>query len=75
MSIVMYPYSGRGDIGYQGSDIKTPNIDKLARSGVILNQHYVLPQCSPSRAAFMTGRYPIHTGFHNVGYFILFSHH
>ena len=58
--------SGSADIGYQGSDIKTPHIDELARSGVILNQHYTQPQCSPSRAAFITGRYPIHTGFHSV---------
>jgi len=56
---------GNADVGYMGSEILTPNIDTLAHAGVILNQHYVLPQCSPSRAAFVTGRYPIHTGFHN----------
>ncbi|KAL5252159.1 hypothetical protein ACHWQZ_G015078 [Mnemiopsis leidyi] len=56
---------GNADVGYMGSEILTPNIDTLAHSGVILNQHYVQPQCSPSRAAFVTGRYPIHTGFHD----------
>lgn len=56
---------GNADVGYMGSEILTPNIDTLAHAGVILNQHYVLPQCSPSRAAFVSGRYPIHTGFHN----------
>lgn len=56
---------GSADVGYAGSDILTPSINRLARSGVILNQHYVQPMCAPSRAAFITGRYPIHTGFQN----------
>ena len=63
---VTFPCPGNADVGYMGSEILTPNIDTLAHAGVILNQHYVLPQCSPSRAAFVSGRYPIHTGFHNV---------
>src|SRR5690606_3436601 len=49
---------GNGDVGYNGSDIKTPNIDRLAREGVILNRFYVAPVCSPTRAGLMTGRYP-----------------
>ena len=54
---------GWDDVSFHGSDqIPTPNIDDLANSGVILNNYYVLPVCSPTRSAIMTGRYPIHTG-------------
>src|SRR5215510_9801181 len=49
---------GRKDTGFHGSDIKTPNLDKLARSGAVLEQFYAQPMCTPSRAAIMTGRYP-----------------
>jgi arylsulfatase A-like enzyme len=53
---------GFGDVGYQGSDIKTPNIDRIASEGVRLNQFYCCPVCSPTRAGLMTGRYPIRYG-------------
>ena len=53
---------GWGDVGYHGPDIKTPNIDKLAAAGTKLESFYVLPVCTPTRAALMTGRYPIRYG-------------
>ena len=53
---------GWSDVGFHGSKIKTPNIDKLASEGVILDNYYVLPICTPTRSALMTGMYPIHTG-------------
>ena len=54
---------GRCDVGFMGSpDIKTPNIDKLAAGGAKLEEFYVQPVCSPTRAAFMTGRYPMRHG-------------
>lgn len=56
--IIMSDDQGNGDVGYHGSDIKTPNIDKLAREGVILDRFYVTPVCSPTRAGLLTGRYP-----------------
>ena len=53
---------GWSDVGFHGSKIQTPNIDKLASEGVKLDNYYVLPICTPTRSALMTGRYPIHTG-------------
>lgn len=53
---------GWSDVGFHGSKIETPNIDGLAAEGVELDNYYVLPVCTPTRSAFMTGRYPIHTG-------------
>lgn len=53
---------GFGDVGYNGSDIRTPNIDRIASEGVILDQYYSCPMCSPARAGIMTGRYPIRYG-------------
>ena len=51
---------GWTDLGYSGSDFhKTPNIDKLAKSGMIFTNGYsACTVCSPTRAALMTGMYP-----------------
>ncbi|MBI2825084.1 MAG: arylsulfatase [Planctomycetia bacterium] len=53
---------GSHDVGWRGSDIKTPNLDRLALAGARLDQFYVQPVCSPTRAALMTGRYPFRHG-------------
>ncbi len=55
--------AGWGDFGYHGSVIRTPNIDRMAETGVELDQFYVYPTCSPTRASFMTGRPPGRVGF------------
>ncbi|XP_060585574.1 arylsulfatase J-like [Ruditapes philippinarum] len=53
---------GYNDVGYHGSDIRTPNIDRLALAGVRLENYYVQPVCTPTRSQLLTGRYQIHTG-------------
>ena len=50
---------GWADVGYHGPDIQTPNIDKLAAAGAKLEAFYVMPVCTPTRAALLTARYPI----------------
>ena len=54
---------GREDCGFMGGkQIKTPHLDKLAAAGAKLDAFYVQPVCSPTRAALMTGRYPMRHG-------------
>nr|XP_002125106.3 arylsulfatase B-like [Ciona intestinalis] len=57
---------GFNDIGYHArehySDMYTPFLDSLAAKGVILENYYVQPICSPTRGQLLTGRYQIHTG-------------
>ena len=62
---------GYGDVGYQGGDVSTPNIDSIAQGGVTLTDGYVTcPVCAPSRAGLLTGRYQQSFGFwDNVGPF------
>lgn len=62
---------------YGAGDIKTPNIDALAKTGMRFENAYSMPQCTPSRVTLLTGRYPWRTGWVNhwdvprwgVGYF------
>lgn len=55
---------GWNDVGWHGSEIKTPNLDKLAKNGVRLERHYVYPTCSPTRAGILTGRNPSRFNIH-----------
>jgi len=57
---------GWKDVGFRGSDIRTPNLDKLAKGGAIFEQFYAQPMCTPSRAALMTGRYPHRYGLQTI---------
>lgn len=58
---------GYADCGFNGGkEIKTPNIDRLAQSGAIIDSHYVQPVCSPTRSTLLTGRYPTHTGVYTI---------
>ncbi|RYD22680.1 MAG: sulfatase [Verrucomicrobiaceae bacterium] len=58
---------GWKDVGFHGcTDIKTPNLDKLASGGARLEQFIVQPMCTPTRAALMTGRYPLRYGLQTI---------
>eukprot|EP00927_Polykrikos_kofoidii_P082020 TRINITY_DN802_c0_g1_i1.p1 TRINITY_DN802_c0_g1~~TRINITY_DN802_c0_g1_i1.p1 ORF type:complete len:542 (+),score=38.66 TRINITY_DN802_c0_g1_i1:88-1626(+) len=48
---------GWHDVGFQRSQIKTPILDRFAREGRRLDNYYVQPTCSPTRATIMTGRH------------------
>ena len=50
---------------YGGTDINTPRIDKLAATGLKFTNAYSMPQCTPSRACFLTGQYPFRNGWVN----------
>ena len=55
------------DCGFAGgTEIKTPQIDALAKSGAVLESHYVQPVCSPTRSCLLTGRYPTRTGVYGI---------
>lgn len=60
--VIVSDDQGWNDVGYHNEEIRTPNIDELVRTGVELNCHYVMPQCTPTRVALMTGRYPSRFG-------------
>jgi len=60
--IILADDLGWNDVSYHGSEIKTPNIDKLISSGVELDRFYVQPTCSPTRAELMTGKSAMRLG-------------
>ncbi|MGI9294319.1 MAG: arylsulfatase B [Pseudomonadales bacterium] len=53
---------GWSDVGFHGSNIETPGIDRIASEGVQLNRFYSTPICTPTRAALLTGRDPLPLG-------------
>ncbi|GAB5489746.1 MAG: hypothetical protein Pars2KO_33160 [Parasphingorhabdus sp.] len=60
--IIMADDLGWKDVGYNGSEIRTPHLDRLAANGVELNRFYAHPTCSPTRASLMTGKSPLRLG-------------
>lgn len=53
---------GWRDVGFNHSEIRTPNLDRLAADGITLNRFYAQPTCSPTRAALLTGKAPLRLG-------------
>ena len=60
--VIVFDDAGFADIGAFGSELRTPNIDKLAANGLRYTQFHTTSLCSPSRAALLTGR-----NHHTVG--------
>jgi len=57
---------GWKDVGFHGGSIRTPNLDRLAASGAVLNALYAQPFSTQTRAALMTGRYPMRYGLQTM---------
>ena len=53
--LIVADVMGYSDVGAYGSEISTPNIDALAREGVLFTQFHVAPNCGPTRGAMLTG--------------------
>jgi arylsulfatase A len=66
--VVLADDLGYGDLGSYGArDVRTPNLDRMAAEGMLFTNFYAAASvCSPSRAALLTGRYPIRTGVTGV---------
>jgi len=64
---------GWADIGYHGSEIETPNLDRLAKRSVRFTHHYVMATCTPTRVGLMTGRYPSRYGVLSPAYGQIFD--
>ena len=62
--IILADDLGWNDVGYHGSPIQTPNIDRIASEGIELDRFYVQPTCSPTRAGLMTGKLPQRFGIY-----------
>ena len=60
--LIMVDDLGFADLGFQGGEIETPNLDGLARGGVRFSQFYNSGRCCPTRATLMTGLHPHQTG-------------
>lgn len=65
--VILTDDQGWGDVGVNGNpNLRTPNIDRLAREGVQFDRFYVNAVCSPTRAALLTGRYAVRGGVYST---------
>ena len=65
--LVLVDDMGFADLGVMGSEIRTPNIDALARNGLLFTSMYNCARCCPTRAALLTGLYPHKAGIGHMG--------
>jgi len=65
--VILSDDMGYSDVGCFGSEIRTPNIDRLAKNGVSFTHFYNCARSSPSRASLMTGLYPHQAGIGLLG--------
>lgn len=66
--VMMVDDLGFSDLGCYGSEIDTPNLDRLATEGVRLRDYHATPMCSPTRAALLTGLNPHDAGIGHVAH-------
>ena len=66
--VILTDDQGYGDLSSYGHPtIRTPNLDRMADEGIRLTSFYsTAPVCTPARAAFLTGRYPVRSGLVNA---------
>lgn len=65
--VILADDMGFADLGCTGSEIHTPNIDALAKGGVLLSSMYNCARCCPTRASLLTGLYPHCAGIGHMG--------
>lgn len=56
--VILVDDLGFADVGFNGGELPTPNIDRIAKDGMRLDHFYTTAVCSPTRAGLLTGRYP-----------------
>lgn len=65
--LILVDDMGFADLGCTGSEIRTPNIDALARGGTVVSSMYNCARCCPTRASLLTGLYPHNAGIGHMG--------
>lgn len=66
--VILADDMGYSDLGCYGSEINTPNLDKMASEGLQMTQFYNCARCCPSRASLLTGLYPAQAGIGHMSF-------